>query len=74
MSDSNPAHTHRFDNLLIRYDKENDKCVIKKVISANAPYHDMELHIIDLIKFKNSIESTKYFKELNNRGESLANF
>lgn len=69
------AHTHRFGDYLAHYDKEDNRCVIKK-INHNVPMSD---HFIDctdshLEAFNKTcvpaIEATEYFKQLNNKGES----
>lgn len=70
------AHTHRLGDHIIRYDKENGKCVVKKLM-FNQPMsnefrecsieclNDVRHYIVD------TIESTEYFKQLNNKGEAV---
>ena len=70
------AHTHRFGDYLAHYDKEHNKCVIKK-IHWNVPMSDTFMEVADDFWYMNAdtmvlkIESTEYFKQLNNKGEAV---
>jgi len=62
-------HTHRFGNKLIRYDKENNKCIVRQVLQDSGALFDDITGTVpeDLVKgFCAEVEETTYFKELDN--------
>jgi len=62
-----PRHTHRFGERVVRYDKENGRCVIKRVLKDHeATFQDItELATKEYVEdMANFIESTAYFAQL----------
>ena len=62
-------HTTRKNDILIRWDKYNDKCCINKILDANT-LKDITMHLEfegDIEYYRGYIEGSDYFKELENQ-------